>query len=259
MVLLIDVGNTNIVVGIMKGNERIADFRLSTDYKKTSDELSVQIMTMFTLNGIALDEIKGCIISSVVPNVMYSLEHSVRKLFNVTPMIVVPGIKTGMNLKIDNPREIGADRIVNAVAAYNKYKKELIIIDFGTATTFCHVRKNGDYMGGLITPGIKISSDALFERAAKLPRVEIARPEKVIGKNTVTSMQSGILLGYVGMTEYIIKKMKEEIYEQYGEKPLVVATGGFSTLISKESNGGIDKVEPYLTLEGLKILYDKNQ
>lgn len=258
MVLLMDVGNTNIVVGVVDGDKKVLDFRLSTDYKKTSDEVSIQLITMFQISKLSIEEIEGCIISSVVPNVMYTLEHSVRKLFGIAPLIVGPGIKTGMNLKIDNPKEIGADRIVNAVAAYQKYKKELIIIDFGTATTFCHIRKNGDYNGGLIVPGLKISSDALFEKAAKLPRIEIVKTERVIGKNTVTSMQSGILLGYVGQTEYIIDKMKAEMKELYGEDPIVVATGGFSALISKETSK-IDKVEPYLTLEGLKILYDKNK
>lgn len=258
MVLLLDVGNSNITAGVMDGDKRITDFRLSTDLRKTSDEMCVDIITLFSFNSINLRDIDGCIISSVVPDVMYTVEHAVRKLFSFQPMIVGPGIKTGMNIKIDSPKEIGADIIVNSVAAYSKYKKELIVIDFGTATTFSHIRRNGDYNGGVICPGIKISADSLSEKTAKLPRVEIAKTEKVIGKNTVTSMQSGIFSGYVGMTEYLIKKMKAEIKELYSEEPLVVATGGFSSVIAAETKD-IDRVESYLTLEGLKIIYDKNK
>jgi type III pantothenate kinase len=185
---------------------------------------------------------------------MFSLERMCQKYFHVKPMVVGPGIKTGLDLKIDNPREVGADRIVNAVAAIHDYGAPLIIIDFGTATTFCYINEHKQYMGGAIAPGINISTEALYSKAAKLPRIEIARPEGgVIGKNTVSSMQSGVLYGYVGQVEGIVKRM----VEQTGQKPTVIATGGLSALIAKESNV-IDIVEPFLTLKGLQLIYKRN-
>lgn len=188
---------------------------------------------------------------------MHSLENMLKKCFNIEPIIVGPGVKTGINIKYDNPKEVGADRIVNAVAAFEIYKKSLVIIDFGTATTFCALTKNGDYLGGCIVPGIKISSDALFDRAAKLPRVELELPKSVICKNTVTSMQAGILYGYIGQVEYIVSKMKKEMKKVIDDEPLVVATGGLAKLIAKETDA-IDKVDSDLTLEGLKMIYYKN-
>jgi len=258
MILVLDVGNTNIVLGVYEGKNLIADWRLATDHKRTADEYGVQVMQLFTQKKLELDEVEGVIVSSVVPNIMYTVEHMVRKYFNQTPLVVGPGIKTGINIKYDNPKEVGADRIVNAVAAHETYNRALIIIDFGTATTFCAVTKNGDYLGGTICPGIKISAEALFEKAAKLPRVELVKTPGVICKNTVTSMQAGILYGYTGSVDYIVEKMKKEM-QDYGEsEPLVIATGGLATLISKDSKH-IDKVVPYLTLEGLRIIYDKNK
>lgn len=259
MILLVDAGNTNIVLGVHDGNEYIASWRISTDAKKTSDEYSIQVMELFHLSGIDHKKIDGVIVSSVVPNIMHSLENMLRKCFCHEPIIVGPGIKTGINIKYDNPKEVGADRIVNAVAAHEIYKKPVIIIDFGTATTFCAVKANGDYLGGCICPGIRISSDALFERAAKLPRVELEVPKNIICKNTISSMQSGILFGYIGQVEYIVKKMKEEMKKsKFKEEPLVIATGGLANLIAKETKA-IDKVDSDLTLEGLKILYEKNK
>ncbi|MBL4937100.1 type III pantothenate kinase [Clostridium sp. YIM B02515] len=258
MILVLDVGNTNIVLGVYEGKNLIADWRLATDHKRTADEYGVQVMQLFTQKKLELDKVEGVIVSSVVPNIMYTVEHMVRKYFNQTPLVVGPGIKTGINIKYDNPKEVGADRIVNAVAAHETYNRALIIIDFGTATTFCAVTKNGDYLGGTICPGIKISAEALFEKAAKLPRVELVKTPGVICKNTVTSMQAGILYGYTGSVDYIVEKMKKEM-QDYGEsEPLVIATGGLATLISKDSKH-IDKVVPYLTLEGLRIIYDKNK
>ncbi|NME84171.1 type III pantothenate kinase [Clostridium sp. SM-530-WT-3G] len=259
MILLVDAGNTNIVLGVHDGKEYVASWRISSDAGKTSDEFSIQVMQLFNLSNIDSKDIEGVIVSSVVPNIMHSLENMLRKCFGHEPIIVGPGIKTGINIKYDNPREVGADRIVNAVAAYEIYKKPVIIIDFGTATTFCAVRENGDYLGGCICPGIRISSDALFERAAKLPRVELEVPKSIICKNTVSSMQAGILFGYVGQVEYIVKKMKEEMKKsKFKEEPLVIATGGLANLIAKETKA-IDKVDSDLTLEGLKILYEKNK
>ncbi len=259
MILLVDVGNTNIVLGVHNGQEYIASWRISSDGNKTSDEYSIQVMQLFNVSGIDPKEIKGVIVSSVVPNIMHSLENMLKKCFCREPIIVGPGIKTGINIKYDNPKEVGADRIVNAVAAHEIYNKYAIIIDFGTATTFCALRKNGDYLGGCICPGIRISSDALFERAAKLPRVELEVPKNIICKSTVTSMQSGILFGYIGQVEYIVKKMKEEIKNSKNkEEPLVIATGGLANLIAKQTDV-IDIVDSDLTLEGLKILYEKNK
>ncbi|EQB89022.1 type III pantothenate kinase [Clostridium punense] len=257
MILVLDVGNTNIVLGIYQEKKLLVEWRLSTDYKRTADEYAIQVTQLFYQSGVDMKSIEGVIISSVVPNIMYSLEHMIRKYFNTTPIIVGPGVKTGINIKYDNPKEVGADRIVNAVAAYDTYKKALIIIDFGTATTFCAIAKNGDYLGGTICPGIKISSEALFERAAKLPRVELVKPDTVICKNTIASMQAGIIYGYIGQVDYIVDKMKKEMQAKGEEVPIVVATGGLAKLIAKDSNT-IDKVEPFLTLDGLRIIYQKN-
>ena len=259
MILLVDAGNTNIVLGVHNGEKYIASWRISSEGNKTSDEYSIQVMQLFNLSDIEPKEITGVIVSSVVPNIMHSLENMLRKCFCQETIIVGPGIRTGINIKYNNPREVGADRIVNAVAAYEIYKRPVIIIDFGTATTFCAVRENGDYLGGCICPGIRISADALFERAAKLPRVELEVPKNMICKNTVSSMQAGILFGYIGQVEYIVKKMKQEMKSsKHKEEPFVIATGGLANLIAKETDV-IDKVDSDLTLEGLKILYEKNR
>ncbi|AIY80262.1 type III pantothenate kinase [Clostridium botulinum] len=256
MILLVDAGNTNIVLGVYKDKKYIASWRISTEGNKTSDEYSIQIMQLLNLNNLNPEDVKGIIVSSVVPNIMHSLENMLRRCFGQEPIIVGPGIKTGINIKYDNPKEVGADRIVNAVAAFEIYKRPVIIIDFGTATTFCSVTENGDYLGGCICPGLRISADALFERAAKLPRVELEVPKKVICKNTVSSIQSGVLFGYIGQVEYIVKKMKEEMND--GIEPYVIATGGLANLIANETDA-IDEVDSDLTLEGLKILYQKNR
>lgn len=258
MILVLDVGNTNIVLGIYKEKNLLVEWRLSTDYKRTADEYAIQVAQLFTQSNIDMKEIEGVIISSVVPNIMYSLEHMIRKYFSTTPIVVGPGVKTGINIKYDNPKEVGADRIVNAVAAYEMHKKSLIIIDFGTATTFCAIAKNGDYLGGTICPGIKISSEALFERAAKLPRVELVKPDTVLCKNTISSMQAGIIYGYIGQVDYIVNKMKLEMNAKGEDDIMVIATGGLAKLIAKDSQT-INKVEPFLTLEGLRIIYQKNK
>ncbi len=258
MILLVDVGNTNIVMGLYSHGEYIKMWRLSTDANKTSDEYSVLILQLFYNSSLDPKDVEGIIISTVVPNIMHSLENTIEKCFNKKPIIVGPGVKTGINIKYDNPREVGADRIVNAVAAHDKYKRPLIIIDFGTATTFCAITGRGVYLGGNICPGIKISSDALFQRAAKLPRVELEMPKNIICKNTVSSMQAGIIYGYIGLVEYITKKMKQEMLELGEEEPYVIATGGLANLIYQNTDV-IDEVSPLLTLEGLKIIYEKNR
>ncbi|MDP4089930.1 MAG: type III pantothenate kinase [Bacillota bacterium] len=258
MILVVDVGNTNIVLGVYKNETLAADWRLSTDSKRSADEYGVLVNHLFLMNNLSINEVEGVIISSVVPNIMYSLEHMIKKYFKKDPIVVGPGVKTGINIKYDNPREVGADRIVNAVAAHEIYKQPVIIIDFGTATTFCALTKSGDYLGGAICPGIKISAEALFERAAKLPRIELVKPTGVICKNTVTSMQAGVIYGYIGQVEYIVSRMLKEMKEYDNEKPLVVATGGLAKLIGKDSNY-IEEINPFLTLEGLRIIYEKNK
>ncbi|MGL5642165.1 MAG: type III pantothenate kinase [Paraclostridium sp.] len=255
MLLVFDVGNTNMVLGIYKGKELKKYWRISTDKAKTSDEYGMLINSLFQYDNVDITSIKDIIISSVVPNVMHSLENFCIKYFNKQPLVVGPGIKTGLNIKYDNPKQVGADRIVNAVAAIEKYKAPMIIIDFGTATTFCAISSKGEYLGGTIAPGIKISSEALFQRASKLPRVELLKPGMTICKNTVSAMQSGIIYGYVGLVDKIVKMMKDELGS---EEVKVIATGGLSSLIASETDS-IDCVDKFLTLEGLRIIYDKNK
>lgn len=258
MLLVVDVGNTNIVLGVYEDKELLVDWRLSTDVPRTADEYGIAVINLFEKTDINYRKIEAVIISSVVPTIMYSLEHMIRKYFKLEPLVVGPGVKNGINIKYDNPKEVGADRIVNAVAAHELYKCSLIIIDFGTATKFCAVGKNGDYFGGAICPGIKTSIDALFEKAAKLPRIELIKPPTVICKNTIQNMQSGIIFGNVGQVDYIVGKMKSEMLALGEDEPFVIATGGFANLIASESNQ-IDKVNPYLTLEGLRVIYEKNR
>jgi type III pantothenate kinase len=255
MILVIDVGNTNIVLGIYEGKRLVNFWRVKTDSEKTSDEYGAVIYQLFELNGFKFSDIEAVVISSVVPTIMYTLEHMARKYFAREPLIIGPGIKTGINIKYDNPKEVGADRIVNAVAAYELYGGPLIIVDFGTATTYCAITRNGEYLGGAISPGVRISMDALFERTAKLPRVEIIKPGAVICKNTVNSIQAGVIYGYIGQVDYIVKRMKKELGEPDAK---VVATGGLSKLIASESET-IDTVNGLLTLEGLRIIYERNR
>lgn len=257
MLLVIDVGNTNIVFGVYKDKELLYDWRIATEKDRTSDEYGLLFEQIFRYHGIDPKEVQSVIISSVVPPLMHTLPAMSMKYFNINPIVVGPGVKTGMNIKYDNPREVGADRIVNAVAAYEKYGGPLIIVDFGTAITFCAVSKEGDYLGGAITPGIKISSEALFLRTAKLPKVEIAKPEKVIAKNTINSIQSGLVYGYIGLVDYIIEKMIDEMGSNDNQVN-IIATGGFSNLIASESKY-IKKIDKFLTLDGLRIIYERNK
>jgi type III pantothenate kinase len=253
LIFVFDVGNTNIVLGVYKGDELKHHWRIETNRNRTEDEFAMMIKSLFEHDGLALTDIDGIIISSVVPPIMLALERMCQKYFHVKPLVVGPGVKTGLDIKYENPREVGADRIVNAVAAIHEYGSPLIIVDFGTATTYCYVNEHRQYLGGAIAPGINISTEALYSRAAKLPRIEITRPEGVIGKNTVSAMQAGIVYGYVGQVEGIVKRMME----QSVKKPTVIATGGLSNLIAQESNI-IDIVDPYLTLKGLQLIYKRN-
>ncbi|TWT28634.1 type III pantothenate kinase [Planomicrobium sp. CPCC 101110] len=254
MILVLDIGNTNIVLGVFDRGQLMHHWRMETLRHKTEDEYGIQIKAFLNDADVVVADIDGIIMSSVVPPIMFSLEKMCQKYFYLKPLIVGPGIKTGLNIKYDNPREVGADRIVNAIAAIQDYGAPLIIVDFGTATTYCYIDEKQQYMGGAIAPGIAISTEALYNRASKLPRIEIARPDSVVGKNTVSAMQAGIVYGYVGQAEGIVSRMKS----QSKKMPTVVATGGLAPLIARESNM-IDKVDPFLTLKGLYYIYKRNQ
>lgn len=253
MLLVFDVGNSNIVLGAYEKETLLQHWRISTDRQKTGDEYGLLIHSLFQYHAMDTKDISAIIISSVVPPLLVPLYKMCQRYFGIDPLVVGPGIKTGIRLKYENPREIGADRIVNAVGAYEKFGGPLIIIDFGTATTFCAVDDNGDYLGGAIAPGIGISTEALFQRAAKLPRIELMTPKTVICRNTVSSMQSGIIFGFAGQVDAIVARMKEEMQKE----AKVVATGGLANLIAKHSKV-IDVVDHFLTLDGLYALYKRN-
>lgn len=253
--LVIDVGNTNTVLGVYAGDSLICSWRIRTEQNCTVDEYNITMSSLFSSKGIAASEIDDVIVSCVVPPMLITLENFCEREFGREPLVVGPGIKTGMPILYDNPREVGADRIVNAVAAYEKYRTSLIVVDFGTATTFDAVSAKGEYLGGAISPGVMISSEALFLKASKLPRVEIfARPTSVVAKDTVSSMNAGIIFGFAGMVDGIITRMKKEM----GSNPTVVATGGLAMLMLSESKT-IDYEDQFLTLDGLKLIYERNR
>lgn len=254
MLLVIDVGNTNMVLGVYKDTELLDHWRISTDRQRTTDEYGVLIRELFYLNDLRADDINTIIISSVVPPVVPTLERMCQRYFGLSPLLIGPGVKTGMDIRYDNPREVGADRIVNAVAAYEKYGGPVIIVDFGTATTFCAVDAKGVYLGGSICPGIGISTEALVQRTAKLPRIELKRTDSVICRNTIESMQAGVFYGFVGQVEGIVSRMRREL----DMSARVVATGGLAVVIAPATKT-IDVVEPMLTLEGLRIIYERNR
>ncbi|WP_240421478.1 type III pantothenate kinase [Paenibacillus periandrae] len=254
MILVIDVGNTNIVLGLYDGKNLLHDWRLSTNRAATADEYGMTMYNLFQHAGIKLDQVEGVIISSVVPPLMFVLEQLCLKYVKKAPLIVGPGVKTGLNIRYENPREVGADRIVNAVAAIEIYGSPVIVVDFGTATTFDYIDEAGQYIGGAVAPGIGISTEALYQRAAKLPRIELVKPKSVVGRNTVASMQAGIIFGFAGQVDGIVERIREE----FGTNPKVVATGGLAELISRESRT-IETTNQLLTLQGLRIIYERNQ
>jgi type III pantothenate kinase len=254
MLLAIDIGNTYSAIGVYDKDKLIGNWNISTTKESSSDEMGMTLLSFLDSIGIKAGNISAVIICSVVPPVMHSIVNAIKKYFGKDPLIVGTGTKTGINIKYVNPREVGADKIANAVGALKLYGGPLIIVDFGTATTFCAVNSKKDYLGGVICPGIKISAEALFNKASMLPRIEIAKPRHIIGRTTVSSMQSGFIYGFVGQTEHIVRLMKEEM----GENNIkVVATGGMSRFIAPETKA-IDYINPLLTLEGLKTIYNLN-
>ncbi len=254
MVLVIDVGNTNITCGVYEKEDLKTTFRITTKIPRTSDEYGVLIKDMLKNNDISVADIEGVIIASVVPNVMHALVGAINRYVGKNPLIVGPGIKTGIMITSDNPKEIGPDRIVDAVAAYVKYGGPVLVLDFGTATTYDLVTEDGKFPVGITAPGIRISAKALWEDTAKLPEIEIKKPKSILATETISSMQAGLVYGQIGQTEYIIKKVKEETgYENLK----VVATGGLGRIIANETDT-IDVYDSALTLDGLKIIYDKN-
>ncbi len=250
MLLAIDIGNSNVVWGIFESQTLKQHWRLNTDPARTSDEYGAIIQDLLRASGIGPDQVTGVILSSVVPSLTTAFEQMSEVYFRRKLLLVSPELDTGLKLSYTNPRELGSDRLVNAAAAYARYKSALIIIDLGTATTFCAVTQAGEYLGGVIAPGLGIAADALFSRTAKLPKVDLVRPQTVIGKDTVSSIQSGLIFGYTGLVDEIVVRMQQEL----GQKARVIATGGLASMIAPESRT-IQEVSPYLTLEGLEWLY----
>ena len=254
MLLAIDIGNTNIAFGVFDGETLRATWSVATDINKTADEYAVLLLNLLPREDLALSDIDHVGIACVVPPLLTIFEELSQRYFKIPPLIVGPGVKTGVSICTDNPREVGADRVVNTAAAHHLYGGPLIVIDFGTATTLDAVSKEGDYLGGAIAPGIGIAAEALFERASKLPRVELIPPEHAIGKNTVTTMQSGIIFGYVGLIEGLVTRIKQEL----GGEAYVVATGGLAEVIATETKV-INTVDMHLTLIGLRLIHELNQ
>ena len=254
MLFVLDVGNTNMVLGVFE-NERLKhEWRIRTDRHKTEDELGMLVKSLLEHKGIKLTDITGIIISSVVPPILFALEKMCEIYFDIEPMIVgEETVRSNLKKCYPNPSEIGADRIVNAVAAIHEYDSPLIIIDFGTATTYCYINEKAEYCGGLISPGVTISMDALYRNASKLPRIEIEAPETIVGRSTIEAMQSGVFYGFVGQVDGIVKRIKDSIHK----KATVIATGGLSALIANGSEQ-IEVVDPYLTLKGLHLIYKSN-
>ena len=254
MILTLDIGNTNIKTALFEGMEMVQYWRVSTDRNMSSDEYGILLMNLFAHKHISPEQVDGIMISSVVPQINFTIEHMCRTYYKQEPRIIGPGVKTGINIKYENPRELGSDRIANAVAAYELYGGPCITIDFGTATSFGVISEKSEFLGGAICPGLKLAAEALTERAAKLPRFELVKPESVIGRNTVTNMQAGIVYGYIGQINYLVDRMKKELGAPNAK---VIATGGLAVLVAGESNV-IDVMDGLLTLKGLRLIYERN-
>ncbi len=254
MLLAVDIGNTNIVLGVFEGEQLHATWRVATGVNQMADEYAVLLLNLLHHQGLDTSEITEVALCCVVPPLLGTFEELFQRYFHISPLVVGVGIKTGFRIRVDNPREVGADRIANAAAAHHLYSGPIIIVDLGTATTFDTISKEGDYLGGAIAPGIATATEALFTRAAMLPRVELVHPKRAIGTNTITAMQSGIVFGYVGLVEGIVARIQQEL----GEKAKVVATGGYAELIARETVV-IDEVNPDLTLVGLRLIYLMNK
>ncbi len=254
MLLAVDIGNTNVTYGVFEGEKLRVTWRMATDVHQMADEYAALLLNLLHYQGLDPSDIKEAALCSVVPPLLRTFHELFEHYFQISPLVVGPGVKTGVRIRVDNPREVGTDRIVNAAAAHHLYGGPVIIIDLGTATTFDVVSKEGDYMGGAIAPGIVIAAEALFTRTAALPRVELVRPKSAIGTSTLTAMQSGIVFGYVGLVEGIVARIRQEL----GEKALVVATGGYAGLLAQET-AVIDKVDSDLTLFGLRLIYLMNK
>ncbi|MDP1769537.1 MAG: type III pantothenate kinase [Nitrospirota bacterium] len=254
MLLVVDIGNTNIVWGVYEDRALAAHWRIATDVKKTSDEYGILFANLLAAAGIPTQRLTGAIVSSVVPALTETVEQMLEQYFYQRALVVSSNTDTGLTLRYDNPKEIGSDRLVNAAAAYHKYRRDLIIVDFGTATTFCVITAEGHYLGGVIAPGLGISAEALFTRAAKLAKVELIRPKTVIGTDTASSIQSGLLFGYAGLVDTVVHRMEQEL----GRSTYVIGTGGLSSILASETTT-IQRIEPLLTLEGLELLYRRAQ
>lgn len=254
MLLVVDVGNTNTTLGLYEGKELVHHFRLESARERTVDEYHVLLVSLAQIARVTPSQINASILASVVPALSDTVVQAVKRAFGHDMLVVGPGIKTGMPILYDNPKEVGADRIVNAIAAHERVGGGVIVVDFGTATTFDCVSNRGEYLGGVIAPGIMISAEALFSRAAKLPRTEIVKPPRALGRNTVHSMQSGIIYGYVGLVDGMVERLVKEM----GYPCTVLATGGLAPLLHAESTT-IDEVDEFITLEGLRILYERNR
>lgn len=255
MILVIDVGNTNITFGVYDGENLVTTFRMTTKIPRTSDEYGIMIREMLLNNRIDIQDIEGSIIASVVPNVMHALENAMTRYLNNKPLIIGPGTKTGIRIDTENPREIGADRIVDAVAGYEKYGGPILVLDFGTATTYDLITEDGRFVAGITAPGIRISAKALWEDTAKLPEIEIKKPKSILAGETISSMQAGLVFGQIGQTEYIIERVKKEAKL---DNMKVVATGGLGRIIADETDA-IEVYDPFLTLDGLRFIYERNR
>jgi type III pantothenate kinase len=249
-----DIGNTHTVLGLYEADELVHRWRLRTDVERTTDEWGLTLRELFDMAGRDVGAVSGMAIACVVPPTIHTIRQASRRFFEVEPLIVGPGVKTGLQIRYDNPREVGADRVVNAVAAYARVGRACIVVDFGTATTFDCLARDGAYLGGAIAPGVGIALDALVTRAAKLPRVEIVKPRTAIGRTTEESMQSGLLFGYVSLVDGLVERLSGEI----GGEVSVIATGGLAGVLARESHS-IDSVEPNLTLEGLRLVFRRNE